>query len=337
MKKNKMMRIASILMVATLITTCAISGTFAKYVTKASGEGQARVAKWGIVLTMEGDKLFSNVYKAHDTTFTGSENVQKDEAGNVASVYTESDKLVAPGTHSSDIEDGGFKATVKGTPEVATRYTLSIPAGWTDIVLPAGTYTDYTQLVADEDGKLGYNGTFTLEKDYAPVKWDIKVSKGSTSMSLTEVAATKPALAAAMGGDKYGFSATDAKTIVETYADALEELILTMVSGASNPVFEVTDNGDINLSMDFDAGKDMDFTFELAWAWAYDTKEAGVEIAGTSSVDAELTDVRDMADTYLGNAIADALVKNNVANATSDTKLSTEINFTFVATATQID
>ncbi len=328
MKKNKMMRIASILMVATLITTCAISGTFAKYVTKAEGEGQARVAKWGIVLTMEGDKLFDSKYVAHDKDYLKAEG----EYSVIAEANEDEtqDKVVAPGTHSSDIENGGFKATVKGTPEVATRYTLSIPAGWTDIVLPAGTYTDYTQLVADENGKLGYNGTFTLAKDYAPVKWDIKVSKGDTTMSLTQVAQSKPELAAAMGGDKYGFSATDAKTIVKTYADALEELILTMVTGARNPQFVVNEDGSIELSMDFDPNKDMDFTFELAWAWAYDTEEAGVEIAGTSSVDAELTDVRDMADTYLGNAIAGVI-------AELPDGVSTELSFSFVATATQID
>lgn len=47
MKKNKAMRLASALLVLTLLTTCAISSTFAKYVTKAEGIDTARVAKWG--------------------------------------------------------------------------------------------------------------------------------------------------------------------------------------------------------------------------------------------------------------------------------------------------
>ena len=71
MKKNKMMRIASILMVATLITTCAISGTFAKYVTKASGEDKARVAKWGIVLDVQATGAFDDRYVTHDADYEG--------------------------------------------------------------------------------------------------------------------------------------------------------------------------------------------------------------------------------------------------------------------------
>ena len=47
MKKNKMMRLASFLLVAVLLSTCAISGTFAKYVTTVSNTDTARVARWG--------------------------------------------------------------------------------------------------------------------------------------------------------------------------------------------------------------------------------------------------------------------------------------------------
>ncbi|MFR0985955.1 MAG: hypothetical protein ACLSFZ_04975 [Frisingicoccus sp.] len=45
MKKNRMMRLASSLLVLTLLTTCVISGTFAKYTTQAGGSDTARVAK----------------------------------------------------------------------------------------------------------------------------------------------------------------------------------------------------------------------------------------------------------------------------------------------------
>lgn len=50
MKKNKIMRIASVLLVAVILTTCAISGTFAKYVTSGSGSDTARVAKFGVTV-----------------------------------------------------------------------------------------------------------------------------------------------------------------------------------------------------------------------------------------------------------------------------------------------
>lgn len=50
MKKNKFMRIASVLLIVTLLSTSVISGTFAKYTTEAEGSDSATVAKWGVNL-----------------------------------------------------------------------------------------------------------------------------------------------------------------------------------------------------------------------------------------------------------------------------------------------
>ena len=51
MKKNAMLKIAAVLLVAVLLTTCAISSTFAKYATASTTyEDSARVAKWGLVV-----------------------------------------------------------------------------------------------------------------------------------------------------------------------------------------------------------------------------------------------------------------------------------------------
>ncbi len=294
--KNKLTRVMSVLLVLTLISTCAISGTFAKYTTGAEGEDAARVAQWGIVLTMDGD-LFAEKYKTDDKTAEVEYSVVSNKEGQ---------SVVAPGTTGD-----AFRATVKGTPEVATRYTLTIPAGFSDVVLPAGTYTDYTQLVKAEDGTYGYNNTFTLEKDYAPIKWDITVKKGDTTMSLTQAAAAYPALAAAMGGTADGFAATDAVTIVKQYGPQLEQLILKMVSGASNAQFKVDEKGNINLSLDFEANKAMDFEFALKWTWAFEGN--------------------DQADTYLGNVAAGGIVEKVPEG------VKTNLAATFKATATQID
>ena len=83
MKKNNVMRIASALLVAVLLTTCAISGTFAKYTTTADGTATARVAKWGFgtATTIDFD-LFSNNY-------------------NDAVVGTDGALVIAPGTEGS--------------------------------------------------------------------------------------------------------------------------------------------------------------------------------------------------------------------------------------------
>ena len=62
MRKNRMMRAASALLVAVLMTTCTISGTFAKYVTEASGGDTARVAQWGVSVSAQTDEVFGEKY-----------------------------------------------------------------------------------------------------------------------------------------------------------------------------------------------------------------------------------------------------------------------------------
>lgn len=75
MKKNKIMRLASALLVLTLMTTCAISSTFAKYSTSTTGTDSARVAKWGFTDTtsqIQLDNLFNDAY---DTTVKAAADV----------------------------------------------------------------------------------------------------------------------------------------------------------------------------------------------------------------------------------------------------------------------
>ena len=88
MKKNLMMRVASALLVAVLLTTCAISGTFAKYVTSATSNDHARVAYWGFQSsnTLDITNLFSDSYKGKTDN---TKDVVKSADG---------DDVIAPGT-----------------------------------------------------------------------------------------------------------------------------------------------------------------------------------------------------------------------------------------------
>ena len=114
MKKNTMMRVATVLMVAVLLTTCAISGTFAKYVTSDSAEDSARVAKWGVAITATGEDAFAIQYK--------------DTAGDNGTKVVSTVNVVAPGTNGNL---GGV--TITGTPEVEVELvrnaTLDL-TGW---------------------------------------------------------------------------------------------------------------------------------------------------------------------------------------------------------------
>ncbi|MBR5453250.1 MAG: hypothetical protein IKV54_04145, partial [Clostridia bacterium] len=111
MRKNKVMRVASALLVAVLLSTCAISGTFAKYVTSDSGTDSARVAKFGVVVEAESFGMFETNYTTDDSeaTFTGGYSVSS--AG--------TDKVLAPGT-SGEFAD----ISITGTPEVAVNVAI---------------------------------------------------------------------------------------------------------------------------------------------------------------------------------------------------------------------
>lgn len=106
MKKNTMMRIASVVLVAVLLTTCAISGTFAKYTTNATSEDSARVAAFGVEITANGT-TFAKAY-LDDVAVDGTGSVE------VAS----EDNVVAPGTKGSLAQ-----MTLTGTPEVDVNVT----------------------------------------------------------------------------------------------------------------------------------------------------------------------------------------------------------------------
>lgn len=123
MKKNMFLRVASVLLVLTLLSTCAISGTFAKYVTTDSNTDTARVAKWGVTITANGT-AFQNAYE-----FGTNDPAASAGLGAYSVVSSDSKNVVAPGT-SYNVAN----ATIAGSPEVAVRVTydstITIPDTW---------------------------------------------------------------------------------------------------------------------------------------------------------------------------------------------------------------
>ena len=141
MKKNAMLKIAAILMVAVLLTTCAISSTFAKYVTTGTDDAvDARVAKWGVNVTVTTDDAFYTKY--NDTT---------------EDIVIAGTEVVAPGTQKTN----AITITVTGTPEVdatisAGESTFLTLDNWTigatdycPLVFNIGTENYYVGKTAD--------------------------------------------------------------------------------------------------------------------------------------------------------------------------------------------
>lgn len=152
MKKNRCLKIASGLLLLVLVTTCAIGTTLAKYTTQGDSQDSARVAKWGVKLQMQGDSMFLNEYDKGDTGVTV---VSKSVTSG------DSEKIVAPGTKSSDGTTGSSTAarfSISGTPEVAVKIEIGFTT-YKDIFLKAGTYSDPT----------GADSTFNFDDDYYPV------------------------------------------------------------------------------------------------------------------------------------------------------------------------
>ena len=156
MKKNKMMRIASVLLVAVLLTTCAISGTFAKYITEKESTDTARVAKFGVDLAVTVDGAFATEYDA-DTTATDKLGVAI--AKTVVASSTDSDNLVAPGTNG----DLMASATIQGTPEVAVNVKQEATLVLTNWAVE-GTY--YCPLVITVDSAKFYGMDYTSAAEF---------------------------------------------------------------------------------------------------------------------------------------------------------------------------
>ena len=130
------MRIASVLLVAVLLSTCAISGTFAKYTSTATATATATIAKWDIKL--KDAPIANNVeFSLVDTWVNDNETV----TGSVA------DKKIAPGT------SGFGEIVLKNDSEVAAR----ISADFTATGKPTGMTITYTYVNSNgsDSGNVG--------------------------------------------------------------------------------------------------------------------------------------------------------------------------------------
>jgi len=155
MKKNSTMRIAVVLMVLTLMTSCFVGGTFAKYTTGDEALDEARVAKWGVTVTATGS-LFGKDYEAKPSDVPGSVNL----------TVQGSEKVVAPGTKSPV---DGVTFAITGTPEVKVEVTVDNlqfelsnwkqSADWDGNPLTADTDEEYCPLRFTVGTKTYYIGT----------------------------------------------------------------------------------------------------------------------------------------------------------------------------------
>ena len=189
MKKNKPMRAAAMLAVATLLTTCLIGGTYAKYTTAVSTGDSARVANWGFesVGTIDLGNLFAASYTS------------------VAS--SDSADVIAPGTSGNATFTFAYDESAADAPEVAYDFTVSVTDSCGSGIksnpdiqfkLDNGSWGTWDQLIAglkapsgDASGTKSYAaGTlpagFTASDDVHTVAWQwLYTDSGSTDTQNT--------------------------------------------------------------------------------------------------------------------------------------------------------
>jgi len=141
-----MMRLASALLILTMVTTCAISGTFAKYVTEDSATDTARVAKWGVKVDVAGDTAFATTYATDEDPVRIANTV----------VSSTADKLVAPGTE-------GTLGTVKitGAPEVAVDVKADVNVALSNWTISGNLYFPVKVTVGGSE--LSFTGCSTVD------------------------------------------------------------------------------------------------------------------------------------------------------------------------------
>lgn len=260
MKKNWTLKAAGILLALTLITSCFVGGTFAKYVTKAEGTDKARVARFGVVVSASDNNTFHTKYKTDDTDIDTSKIEYSVSSSDTAN-------LVAPGTKGDNV----FHLGVSGTPEVAVK--VSIVFNWSkDVFLKQGNYQDRT--------KTPYTGNFTLDANYTPVVFTLT---------------------------KMGEAAPVATGTLDVIKAEIEKLSGDYAPGT-------------NLANEIG-------TYTLSWAWAFEGNDKADTLLG------DLAAMGDNAKTQLWKWDT----TDNKFTTFADSDFSTDIEFTFSITVTQID
>ncbi len=305
MKKNKMMRLASGLLVLVLLTTGIIGGTLAKYTTLNSASDTARVAKWGVTVGVSGN-LFGKDYNSN----SAKDNQDSIVAATSTNVHATDKNVVAPGTENKT----GLTVEIAGTPEVA--YKIEAETGLTgaatveDIFLAAGdwgvmveakglnaatTITDYytkngdiyTKVTGDSynDTQTYYKliDTATVNKAYYPIDWKVKEGNSTTPIDITE--------------DLTAIS---------------DEMIESINTAASTP------NG---------AGIECNTSYTLTWKWPFESSNDGADTI--------------LGDLMAGTMANGTVVKESGGNYTSKLEDGKDYNLDVVfglkVTATQVD
>ncbi|MBE6887521.1 MAG: hypothetical protein E7484_03770 [Ruminococcaceae bacterium] len=189
MKKNRMMRLASGLLVAVLITTSTISGTFAKYTTADTASDEARVAKWGItVIAKDNDEndLFLENYTDAVSSVANEEIVAPGTSGTMTDIAVNGTPEVDfKATYTADLTLTGWTVDVDGdpaTPDTEVYFPIVITVNGDEKAFTGTKQTELDAFISDVEAAIGgATKTYTAGQTIADTldvswKWDFSVN-----------------------------------------------------------------------------------------------------------------------------------------------------------------
>ena len=118
MKKNRITRLAILLLALTMVVLILVSGTYAKYTSTATGTDSVTVAKWSIGVKSNGGTA-KEIAVQPETTVEFNLFDTINDTGNAADEEDVSDNLIAPGTA------GSFSLQVVNSSEVTAKYGIT--------------------------------------------------------------------------------------------------------------------------------------------------------------------------------------------------------------------
>ena len=177
-KRSRIVGLGVLALTLTMMSTCLMGATMARYVTEVTGEAKAAVAAWSFKAYSEEnvDKTFTEI-NLGDTTHR-----QAYDSGDIA------DNVIAPGTK------GSFDIVIDGSgSEVGIDYAVKIAAG-KDVTLPDDLVFSTEAITADKPGEklagfsipestIDYSDTSDSMKKTITVNWEWAFGKDDTVAS----------------------------------------------------------------------------------------------------------------------------------------------------------
>lgn len=145
MKRNKLFLLGLFVVFAAVLSLSLVSSTFARYTSTNNGSDTARVAKWGVEITVGSFDAFAAEYEKDDASATA--------ISDVSVAAADSKNVLAPGT-TKDL----VGLDIAGEPEVAVRVTYAAELTLANWTVGSDEYCPLVFTVGTENYYIGKTG-----------------------------------------------------------------------------------------------------------------------------------------------------------------------------------